>query len=143
LHHRARPLLLDGRRRESNELVDELLPLRPQLNEWWFRDLPLLMLVLGREAEYLELARSAPETPWLQAGVALAGRDFAAAAAIYERTGARGAEAVARLHAAEDEAAAGRRSEADAELAKAQPFFQTEAAKPYLRRCEALLAAAS
>ena len=143
LHHRARPLLLDGRRRESNELVDELLPLRPQLNEWWFRDLPLLMLELGREAEYLELARSAPETPWLQAGVALAGRDFAAAAAVYERTGARGAEAVARLHAAEGAAAAGRRSEADAELARAQPYFEAEGAKPYLRRCEALLAAAS
>jgi hypothetical protein len=50
---------------------------------------------------------------------------------------------VARLHAAEDAAAAGRRSEADAELAKAQPFFEAEEAKPYLRRCETLLAAAS
>ena len=95
------------------------------------------------EAEYLELARAAPKTPWLEAGVAVAGRDFAAAAAIYERTGAKGAEAVARLHAAEDAATAGRRSEADAELARAQPFFEAEGAKPYLRRCEALLAAAS
>src|SRR5438093_1889201 len=143
LHYRARPLLLDGRRRESDDLVDELLALSPQLNEWWFRDLPWLMLDLGRDAEYLELARAAPKTPWLEAGVAVAGRDFAAAAAIYERTGAKGAEAVARLHAAEDAATAGRRSEADAELARAQPFFEAEGAKPYLRRCEALLAAAS
>jgi hypothetical protein len=101
------------------------------------------MLGLGREAEYLELAKAAPETPWLEAGIAVAARDFAAAAAIYERTGARGAEAVARLHAAEDAVAAGRRSEADAELARAQPYFEAEGAKPYLRRCEALLAAAS
>jgi class 3 adenylate cyclase/tetratricopeptide (TPR) repeat protein len=143
LHHRARPLLLDGRRRESDVLVDELIALSPRLNEWWFRDLPWLMLDLGREAEYLELARAAPETPWLEAGVALAGRDFAAAAAIYERTGARGAEAVARLHAAEDAAAAGRRSAADSELVKAQRFFEEQGAMPYLRRCKALLAAAS
>jgi len=143
LVYRARPLLLDGQRRESEDLIDELLALRPQLNEWWFRDLPWVLRDLGREADYLELAKSAPATPWLEAGVALASRDFAAAAAIYERTGARGAEAVARLHAAEDAAAAGRRSEADAELAKAQPFFEAEEAKPYLRRCETLLAAAS
>ena len=143
LHQRARPLLLDGRRREADALVDELLLLSPKLNEWWFRDLPWLMLDLGREAEYRELARAAPKTPWLEAGIAVAGRDFAAAAAIYERTGARGAEAVARLHAAEYATAGGRRSEADDELAKAQPFFEAEGAKPYLRRCEALLAAAS
>jgi class 3 adenylate cyclase/tetratricopeptide (TPR) repeat protein len=137
LHFHARPLLLAGRRRESEALLDELLALRPQLNEWWFRDLPWLMLDLGREAEYVELAGAAPPTPWLGAGVALAGRDFAAAA------GAKGAEAVARLHAAENAAAAGRRSEADAELAKAQPFFEAEGATTYLRRCETLLAAAS
>jgi hypothetical protein len=143
LHHRARPLLLEGRRREADELLNELLVLGPQLNEWWFRDLPWLMLDLDRGAEYLELARAAPETLWLEAGAAVAERDFAAAAAIYERAGAKGAEAVARLHAAEDGAAAGRRAEADAELAKAQPFFEAEGAKPYLRRCEVLLAAAS
>ena len=34
-------------------------------------------------------------------------------------------------------------TEADAELAKARPFFEAEGAKPYLLRCEALLAAAS
>ena len=82
-------------------------------------------------------------TPWLEAGIAIAERDFAAAAAIYERIGAKGSEAVARLHAAEDAARAGRQSEADAELAKARPFFEAEGAKPYLLRCEALLAAAS
>jgi hypothetical protein len=108
-----------------------------------FHELPWILLDLGREAEYLEQAKTAPATLWLEAGVAVARRDFAAAAAIYERIGARGAEAIARLHAAEDAAAAGRRSEADSELVKAQRFFEEQGAMPYLGRCEALLAAAS
>jgi hypothetical protein len=140
---RARALVFDGRRREADELLNELLAMSPQLNEWWFRDLPWLMLDLGREAEYLELVRAGPQTLWLEAGAAVAGRDFAAAASMYERAGAKGAEAVARLHAAEDAVAGGRRSQADAELARAQPFFEAERAEPYLRRCQALLAAAS
>jgi class 3 adenylate cyclase/tetratricopeptide (TPR) repeat protein len=140
---RAWPLLLDGKRDDSEALLDELLDLNPRMNEWWFRDLPWLMLELGREGEYLERAKTAPDTLWLEAGVAVAQRDFATAASLYEQIGAKGAEAIARLHAAEDAAAAGRRSEADAELAKAQPFFEAEGATPYLRRCETLLAAAS
>jgi len=139
----ARALLLDGQRREAEELLDELLALTPQLNEWFVKDLPWLVLDLGREQEYLEQAKSMPATPWLEAGAAIAERDFKSAAAIYERIGAKGSEAIARLHAAEALAAAGRRAEADAELAKAQPFFAAEGAKPYLRRCEALLVAAS
>ena len=140
---RATPLVLDGKRREAEAVVDEFLAVSPQLNEWFFKNLPWVMLGLGREAEYLERAKKAPSTPWLEAGMAVALRDFAAASAIYERIGAKGNEAIARLHAAEDAAAAGRRSEADAELAKVQRFFEAEGAKPYLRRCETLLAAAS
>jgi len=143
LEVRARALLLDGQRREAEDLVGEFLALTPQLNEWFFKDLPWLLFDLDREAEYLEQARTVSPTPWLEAGIAIAERDFATAAAIYERIGAKGSEAIARLHAAEALAAAGRRAQADAELAKAQPFFAAEGAKPYLRRCEALLAAAS
>ena len=143
LEIRAKVLLLDGQRREAEELVDELLALKPQLNEWFVKDLPWLLLDLGREGEYLESAKGMPATPWLKAGIAIAEGDFAAAAAIYEPIGAKGSEAIARLHAAEDAAGAGRQSEADAQLAKARPFFEAQGAKPYLRRCEALLAAAS
>ncbi len=143
LQFHGRSLLLAGRRRESEELVDELLAAHPQLNEWWFHHLPWVLLDLGREAEYLERAKTAPATLWLEAGVAVAEQDFASAAALYERIGARGAEAIARLHAAEQLAAKGRRGQADEELAKAQAFFEAEGAKPYLLRCEALLAAAS
>ena len=140
---RARALLLDGQRREAEELVDELLALTLQLNEWFVKDLPWLLLDLGREVEYLAQAKGMPVTPWLEAGIAIAERDFAAAATIYERIGAKGSEAIARLHAAEALAATGRRAQADVELAKAQPFFAAEGANLYLRRCEALLAAAS
>jgi class 3 adenylate cyclase len=140
---RAGPLLLDGRRREAEALVDELLAASSPLGWYFFKDLPWIMLDLGREAEYVERAKSSPETLWLEAGMAVGRRDFAAAAAIYERIGAKGCEAVAHLHAAEDAAGAGRRSEADAGLTKAQPFFEAQGAKLYLRRCDALLAAAS
>ena len=140
---RAKALLLEGKRREPGAFVDEFFASEPQLNEWFFKDLPWVMLDLGRESEYSERAKDAPSTLWLEAGKAVASHDFAAAAGLYERIGAKGLEAIARLHAAEDAAAAGRRSEADAELANAQPFFEAEGAKPYIRRCEALLAAAS
>jgi class 3 adenylate cyclase len=140
---RAKALLLERKRGESEALVDEFFAAGPQLNEWFFKDLPWVMLDLGREADYLERAKDAPATPWLEAGTAVANHDFAAAAALYERIGAKGLEAIARLHAAEALVAAGRRAEADAELAKAQPFFAAEGATLYLRRCEALLAAAS
>ncbi|MFL6017942.1 MAG: hypothetical protein ACJ74V_10445, partial [Gaiellaceae bacterium] len=143
LKFRATSLLFAGRRGEAEELVDELLAARPQLNEWWFHDLPWLVLDLGREAEYLEQAKTAPGTLWLQAGAAVAEHDFAAAAALYERIGARGDEAVARLHTAELLAVEGRRAQADEELAKAQAFFEAQGAEAYLPRCEALLAAAS
>jgi adenylate/guanylate cyclase family protein/double zinc ribbon protein len=76
-------------------------------------------------------------------GIATAARDFLSAAAIYGRIGARGIEAIVRLHAAEDAAAAGRRAEADEELVKALWYFERERATFYLRRCEVLLAAAS
>jgi len=140
---RAKALLLEGKRRESEALIEEFFAAEPKLNEWFFKDLPSVMLDLGRETEYLERAKDAPSTLWLEAGKAVAHHDFAAAAGLYERIGAKGLEAIARLHAAEDAAAAGRRSEADAQLAKAQRFFEAEGAKPYLRRCETLLAAAS
>jgi hypothetical protein len=140
---RARTLLAADRRAESSALLDELMAAKPLLNEYWFKELPWAFLEHGREGEYVAAARESAQTPWVEAGVAVASRDFAKAAAIYEECGARGIEAIARLHAAEDAVAGGRRSQADEELAKARPFFEAEHAKPYLRRCEELLAAAS
>src|SRR6185312_1675870 len=140
---RARALFNDGRRDESNTLLDELLAARPALNEYWFRELAWVLLEHGREAEYLEAAEGEAITPWLEAGLAVARHDFPAAAAHYERIGAKGTEAVARLHVAELLIGQGDRGAADAELRQARAFFLSEEADPYLRRCEALLAAAS
>src|SRR5437762_13509303 len=69
----ARALLLDGQRREAEELVDELFALTPQLNEWFVKDLPWLVLDIGREQEYPEQAKSMLATLLLGACVAVAG----------------------------------------------------------------------
>jgi hypothetical protein len=141
---RARTLLAVGRRDEANELLDELFSTRELLiGEYWFRELAWTMLEAGREAEYLDAAERGASTPWLEAGVAVAKRDFATAAEIYGQIGAKGAEAVARLHASEALATVGRRAEAHEALEAVQAFFRAEGATPYLRRCEVLLAAAS
>src|SRR5256886_14663551 len=96
LEIRARVLLFDGQRREAEALVEELFALKPQPNEWFVKDLPWLLLELGREAEYLEPAKGRPVTPWLEAGIAIAERDFAAAPAPCQRNGPAGSEAVRR-----------------------------------------------
>jgi tetratricopeptide (TPR) repeat protein len=140
---RARTLLATDRRRESGELLDELMDAKPLLNEYWFKELPWALLELGRQEEYLTAAEDAAQTPWVEAGVAVASRDFAKAAAIYKDCGAWGIEAIARLHAAEQLASEGQATRAEQELTKARGYFEAEGATPYLRRCDAVLAAAS
>lgn len=58
-----------------------------------------------------------------------------------EEIGDRAAEADLRLRAAERLVAAGRRPEADVQLAKALAFYRSVRATRYVRKCEALLAA--
>jgi class 3 adenylate cyclase len=140
---RARTLFATDQRRESGELLDELMDAKPLLNEYWFKELPWALLELGRQVEYLTAAEDAAQTPWVEAGVAVASRDFAKAAAIYEDCGARGIEAIARLQAAEQLASEGQATRAEQELTKARGYFEAEGATPYLRRCDAVLAAAS
>jgi len=140
---RARALFAAGERRESQVLLDELMAAKPWLNEYWFKEVPWALLEQGREEEYLAAAKDAVQSAWVEAGVAVASHDFARAAAIYERCGARGVEAIARLHAAEQLASEGQTTRAGEELVRAHEFFLAEGATPYVRRCESLLAAAS
>jgi class 3 adenylate cyclase/tetratricopeptide (TPR) repeat protein len=140
---RGRVLFAVGRRPESSAVFDELMGAKPMLNEYWFKELPWALLEHERQDEYLTAAKVAAQTPWVEAGVAVASRDFAKAAAIYEDCGAQGIEAIARLHAAEKLASGGDAARAEEELTKARRFFEAEGAMPYLRRCEAVLAAAS
>ena len=69
--------------------------------------------------------------------------DFAAAATSYANLGLQTYEARARLRVASDLVAAGRRPEADAQLARALAFYRSVGATRYIREGEALLAAAS
>ena len=84
-----------------------------------------------------------PETRWTDAARAYVAGDFVAAAEILQRIGSRPDEAEARLRAAEQLVAEGRRAEADEQLQQALEFYRSVGATRYIRECEALLAASA
>jgi class 3 adenylate cyclase len=136
----ARVFAAAGRQAEADALFAELLANhRDVLGVQWLRELPLSLVELGRGPEYLAAVADTPPTPWLEAGIAVAGGNFVKAAAIYERIGARATEAWARLLAAESLAAESRRAEAEEQLARALDFFRAARATVFVRRAEALL----
>jgi thioredoxin-like negative regulator of GroEL len=107
-------------------------------------NLPMLacaVLRLGLTDEVVDALASHPESPWTEAARAYLDHDFAGAAEILARTGAKPDEAEARLRAAERLVAEGRRSEADEELARALDFYRSVGATRYLREGNALRAA--
>ena len=83
------------------------------------------------------------QTPWTDTVRAYAQGDFGAVAEILHRTGSRPEEAEARLRAAEQLVAEGRRAEADEQLRQALEFYRSVGATHYVRECEALLAASA
>jgi hypothetical protein len=91
----------------------------------------------------LATLRAEPETTnrWLEAGRAAFDGRFAVAADIYARMPFRPAEALARIRAAEQLIATGRRPEADAQLQRALAFWRSVGATLYIRQAEELLAA--
>jgi hypothetical protein len=97
-----------------------------------------LRLDLGREL--VDALAGYPRTRWTDAVRAYAQGDFTTAADILHQTGSRPAEAEARLRAAEQLAAGGRRAEADEQLRQALDFYRSVNATRYVRECEALLA---
>jgi class 3 adenylate cyclase/tetratricopeptide (TPR) repeat protein len=98
---------------------------------------------LGRDDEIRAGRGSTPPTPWSDAALAIADGDFARAGDILEGTGARTLVAAARLGAAKQLVAEGRRAEAAAQLAPALAFYREVGASAYVRQAEGLLAAAS
>jgi class 3 adenylate cyclase/tetratricopeptide (TPR) repeat protein len=110
-------------------------------------ELPLQAWVavsLGRESEFLEVVeREAFKSPWLRAALAVASRDFRAAADILGEMGIFAHEAFFRLTAAEQLVAEGRRAEADEQLRPALAFYRGVGATRYVREGEALLAASA
>src|SRR5207249_775262 len=110
-------------------------------------ELPLLAWVavtLGRESELIDVLEREPfKSPWLRAGLAVASRDFHAAADIFGEMGIPSDEAFFRLRAAEQLVAEGRRAEADEQLGPALAFYRGVGAARLVWEGEALLAASA
>jgi predicted ATPase/class 3 adenylate cyclase len=139
---RARMLAASGRAAEAGANADELLQLlreQPSLPSFWVVDLAIALVELGRGQELAETAAHLPSTRWLEAAAAYAAGDPGRAAAICGEIGALPEEAYARLEAAHAAVAAGRRSDAEAQLAHARDFYRQATAASYSRRAEALL----
>ena len=98
---------------------------------------------LGLEQDLLGALAERGQTPWTEAVRAYSQREFAAAAEILQRIGGRPDEAEARLRAAEQLVAEGRRAEADEQLRQALDFYRSVGATRYVSECEVLLLASA
>jgi tetratricopeptide (TPR) repeat protein len=142
---RARVLTETGSATDADPLVTDLLD-RWRANPLtfaspWLAYVAPSIVALGRAEQLADVARHAPvQTRWLEAALALVDNP-AEAARIYAQIGSLPDEAHARLRTAEALAAAGRRPEADEELARALDFYRAVGAARYAREGEALLAA--
>ena len=106
-------------------------------------DLPHLVVAaveLGVDAQRV-LAVARP-SKWAEAARHYFAGDFGRAADVYGETGSRTDEAEARLRSGGALLDAGRRSEGEAEMARALAFYREVGAAYYIRRGEAMLAAA-
>jgi class 3 adenylate cyclase len=147
LAFRARVALVTGDSDQASTYTGELLAMLVQQAELhavaeWSADLAAVLVGLGRGNDLRELAASkAVSTPWLEAAAAFAGSGFEQAAERYAEIGSLPDEAFARLRAAEQLLAAGRRAEGNTELQRAVAFYRKVRASAHLREAEALLAA--
>jgi len=128
-------LILAGRRDEANGVAAELVGNPSYIDPTFAWDVSLPLIELGREAEWLAAAPTFRTTLWTEAGTAVARHNFVRAADVYDQIGSGLSEAWARLLAAEH----GDLSQLEA----ARTFFTTIGATPFLRRCEAVLAASA
>jgi len=137
---RAFALSSAGEKEEPAQLLDELLASATMMRFFhWLAPLPLLLVEQGRGSDFVAACEPVASTsPWRTAGVAAAQGDLVAAADEYERIGSKFVEAWARLLAAEAGC-----PDSNVQLARAQAYFERIGATPYLRRCEALLAASA
>jgi thioredoxin-like negative regulator of GroEL len=87
------------------------------------------------------LAEPETSTTWLEVGRAAFDRRFAEAADIFARMPFRPAEAHARVRAAEQLVAEGRRTEADEQLQRTLSLWRSVGATRYIRQAEKLLPA--
>jgi hypothetical protein len=92
-------------------------------NPDWSGELAVVLHTLGRGAELIELVgRLTTPTPWLQAALAIACGRFDRAADLYAQIGSLHDEAFARLQAAKQLLATGRRAEGNTHLQRVVAF---------------------
>ena len=95
---------------------------------------------LGETATVRQVLASLTPSPGYRAMLAVLDGDFAQASELYAEAGVLLFEAEARLRAAEELLATGRRLEGEVELEKALSFYRSAGAVLFIERGEALLA---
>jgi class 3 adenylate cyclase/tetratricopeptide (TPR) repeat protein len=139
----AKVLLILGDRERAVEFVARALPYArasrhraPAIGA----DMACTIVRVGLEAEWNDLFAAAADTGRIRAArLVFAGRTVEAAE-MYARIGGPEEEATARLLAAEQLAAKGRRAEADVQLQRALAFYRAVGATRIVARAESLLA---
>jgi hypothetical protein len=102
-----------------------------------------LLIDVGLRESLVSLLGGAKASLWRDALERVVADDPVGAAEVYRQMGAGTYEAQARLRAAKQLVAAGRRADADEQLQRALAFYRSVGATRYIREGEALLAAAS
>ena len=131
-----------GLRQEAEEAIAELVAAGPPPAE--FVTFAIVLTGLGRGADALAAADAATrQTPWVDAARAYIHGDFVRAADLLDEIGDLPLEAYVRLRAAGHFAAEGRQEEGEWQVERAFAFYRSVGATRYIRKGEALLAAAS
>jgi class 3 adenylate cyclase/tetratricopeptide (TPR) repeat protein len=135
-----------GHLRDAEALANELIVLDalpgPLPHYMFLFDVAWALVGLDRAGQLGETMRRAViRTRWIEAGEAIAQRDYGRAADIYAEAGTRPMEAYTRLRAAAQLLDSGRRPEADEQLQRALTFWRSVRAARYIYEGEALLAA--
>jgi tetratricopeptide (TPR) repeat protein len=139
----ARLFVEAGELEEARRLTPEALQAGAANASWGFVELAYVARELECGDDLAKLLEHIPPTTWRTAAQALVAGDFGDAADLLEEIGDEQLAALARLRAAEQLVAKGRRSEADEQLQRSLAFWRRVGAPHYVRRAEALLAATS
>jgi tetratricopeptide (TPR) repeat protein len=135
-------LRLDEADDAAEEMLRELAAIPTE--GWAAADAFFAATERGRAADYRRaLGTLDVHGPRWAAAWAILDEQYREAADVFARMGEVADEAYARLLAAEQHAAAGRRAEASAELDRALAFYRSVGATRYIRQAEALLAASA
>ena len=125
-----------GRTGEARLVAQELLS-----HDGFPVGLALVAELLELHDEVARMIAKRPVTPWTRAAGTILAGELERAAEMLEEIGDRPDAADVRLREAERLVEAGRRAEADVQLAKALAFYRSVGATRYIREAESLLAA--